>query len=400
MSDGSPRDDDPLGGMPFLGDLLRSLTEAAAGRPQNARLIARSVATSGQTEPNVDPEERNAVAELVRIAELHVAEASGLTVARESSLRVEVLNRAQWADRTIDDYRTLLASLADSLAAAMSKPSPDASENDPMAAMLKGFSELLVPMMSSLTTGSMVGNLAGRALGGYELPIPRGPERKAADKVLILLPNVDRFADEWSLQRVDVRLWTALHEVAHHAVLGVAHVGDRISRLLQRHASGFESDKAVLDSLLDDLDLSAGFESLSDMQAALADPEKLLSSVRSTEQQAIVPELTAVVAAVCGYVDHLMDRIGTGLIGSYDMLAEAMRRRRVQANGNDRFVERLLGFELDASGYDLGSDFVSGVLERAGEEGLGRLFSDPAHLPTPSEITAPGLWLARIDLPD
>jgi len=386
--------------MPFLQNLFRSLSDAAAGKPQSARLIARSVASEGQTEPNVDPEDRHAVGELVRIAELHVAEASGLTVARESSLGVEVLNRAQWADRTIQDYRPLLESLAGSLSAAMAKPGPEDSEDDPMAAMLKGFSELLAPMMSSLTTGSMVGNLAGRALGGYELPIPRAPEGKSCDKVLILLPNVDRFADEWSLDRVDVRLWTALHEVAHHAVLGVAHGSGRISRLLARHASGFESDTTVLDSLLDDFDMSAGFESLNDMQAALADPEKLLSSVRSSQQQAITPELTAVVAAVCGYVDHLMDRIGTGLIGSYAMLAEAMRRRRVQANGNDRFVERLLGFDLGASCYDLGTAFVSGVLERSGEEGLSRLLSDPAHLPTPNEIEAPGLWLARIDLPD
>ena len=37
--------------------------------------------------------------------------------------------------------------------------------------------------------------------------------------------------------------------------------------------------------------------------------------------------------------------------------------------------------------------------ERTGAEGLRRLFDDPAHLPTPNEVDAPGLWLARIDLP-
>jgi uncharacterized protein (DUF2342 family) len=44
--------------------------------------------------------------------------------------------------------------------------------------------------------------------------------------------------------------------------------------------------------------------------------------------------------------------------------------------------------------------FVRGVVERAGEEGLVRLWHSGKELPTPAELNAPGLWLARIDLPD
>ncbi|MBT5139356.1 MAG: hypothetical protein HOM37_09930, partial [Acidimicrobiaceae bacterium] len=113
----------------------------------------------------------------------------------------------------------------------------------------------------------------------------------------------------------------------------------------------------------------------------------------------IQPELTALIAAITGYVDHVMDTIGATLIGSYDMLAEALRRRRVEANTNDRFVERILGLELDAAQYDRGATFATGVVERAGKEGLSRLWSDPSHIPTTAEVDAPGLWLARIDLP-
>jgi uncharacterized protein (DUF2342 family) len=39
-----------------------------------------------------------------------------------------------------------------------------------------------------------------------------------------------------------------------------------------------------------------------------------------------------------------------------------------------------------------------GVVERAGEEGLARLWHSEKELPTPAELEAPGLWLARIDL--
>ena len=58
-----------------------------------------------------------------------------------------------------------------------------------------------------------------------------------------------------------------------------------------------------------------------------------------------------------------------------------------------------MGLELDQTQFDRGAAFVKGVIERAGTEGLDRLFDDPEHLPTPSEVDAPGLWLARIDLP-
>ncbi len=40
------------------------------------------------------------------------------------------------------------------------------------------------------------------------------------------------------------------------------------------------------------------------------------------------------------------------------------------------------------------------MVERAGEDGLARLWATERELPTPAELDAPGLWLARIDLPE
>jgi uncharacterized protein (DUF2342 family) len=103
---------------------------------------------------------------------------------------------------------------------------------------------------------------------------------------------------------------------------------------------------------------------------------------------------------VIGYVDHVMDDIGGTLIGSYRQVTEAVRRRRVGTGDADRFVERILGLNLTLEQVDRGSAFVAGVVERSGTDGLGRLWAGAQNLPTPSEVDAPGLWLARIDLPD
>jgi uncharacterized protein (DUF2342 family) len=58
----------------------------------------------------------------------------------------------------------------------------------------------------------------------------------------------------------------------------------------------------------------------------------------------------------------------------------------------------MLGVELDRSHYERGQSFCAGVVERAGMEGLNRLWAGPELLPTTAELEAPGLWLARIDL--
>ena len=214
------------------------------------------------------------------------------------------------------------------------------------------------------------------------------------------MPNLDAFGAEWSLPADDLRLWICLHEIAHHTVLGVPHVRARLEALLGEYTTKFRNDPRALEEHLGDLDISGGPEGLASLQQALDEPGALLGAIQSDEQRALLPRLEALVAVVVGVVDHVMDEVGAKLISSYGMLTEALRRRRVETGEADRFVERLLGLELTQAVYDRGSAFVEGVIERAGPDGLARLWQSEAMLPSPPEVDAPGLWLARIDLPD
>ena len=383
-----------LGDIPVIGDLMRMLQGATPGASQ-AREVGRAIACGGTSEPNIDPVERIAMEQLVRVAELRVADATGLQPARGAALRVEVVNRVGWSDRTISDYGELFGALAQSISAGAG-PDSDDTPDDPMAAMLTGLTRMIGPTMLALTTGAMVGRLAQYALGGYVLPVPR----PAGKPMLIALPSVDEFGREWSLDADDLRLWVCLHEAVYCAVFGVDHVRSTVSGLLLRHASAFDNNPRRIEELLGDFDpVSAGPEAFADLQTMLGSPDAILGAVRSREQEALLPKMTALVAAISGYVDHTMDQIGEELIGSYDRLSEALRRHRVEASKSDRFVERLLGLELDQAQYERGAAFAAGVVERAGTEGLQRLFSHPDNLPTPAEVDAAGLWLARIDLP-
>jgi putative hydrolase len=384
--------DDPFRGLPIFGDLAKLFQQQGPMSWDAARQLAHAIATDGRAEANVDPVARMKVEQLARVAELHVGQATGLLVSPTGrGITIAPVTRSQWAQRSLDAYRPHFERLAGSLQgpAAPAEPTP----GDPMGWMAPML-QMIAPMMLGMTAGSMVGHLARRAFGQYDLPIPRPP----GDELALVLTNVDEFGRDWSLPEDDLRLWVCLQEVTTHAVLGVGHVRARLDDLLARYLSGFEPDATGLEDRLGTVELDAN--GMPDLQSLLGDPEVLLGAIQSPLQRELLPRLEALVAAVVGYVDHVMDEIGGHLVSSYGMVTEAVRRRRVEESSSDRFVARLFGLELTQAQYDRGARFVDGVAERAGAEGLARLWEAERTLPTPAEVDAPGLWLARIELPD
>lgn len=388
----------PFEGLPLFGDIARMLGQQGGAAWDGARQLAISVATEGSSEPNVDPVERMRIEQLARVADLRVADVTGLsTSVGGRAVAVEPANRTRWVMATLDAYRPLMERLADALGPAEA-PEPSADDDiDPLSGMFSGMMQMFQPMVLAMTAGSMVGHLAQRTLGQYDLPIPRPTTGASADDLLLVVPNLDAFASEWSLDADDLRLWVCVHEVASHAVLGVPHVRARIDDLLTRHVSSFRNDPSSLEDRLGDVDL-ADPNALANLQEVIGSPEVILGAITSPEQEAIRPSLEAIVATVVGVVDHVVDVVGNGLLKDHPMLTEALRRRRVEAAAADRFVERLLGLELTQATYDRGTAFVDGVVDRAGEDGLRRLWEGEEMLPTPAEVDAPGLWLARIEL--
>jgi putative hydrolase len=278
----------------------------------------------------------------------------------------------------------------------MGEMDPTDAAPDPTGELLGNLAQLMGPMLLGMQSGMMVGNLSLRALGQYDLPIPRlAPEPNAAD-LLVVPANVDAFAADWSLEPDDVRLWVAVGELTHHAVLGRPHVRARLQDLLLDYVSGFEADVSSLELRLEDVDPT----NPDALREALGDPQALLGAVQTDAQRRILVQLEALACAVVGYADHIVEKVGRSLVGQSGALSEALRRRRVERGDGERFVERLFGLELGQAQYDRGIGFVRGVVERAGEEGLSPLWRSERHLPTPPEVDAPGLWLERIALPD
>ncbi|HET6875349.1 MAG TPA: zinc-dependent metalloprotease, partial [Acidimicrobiales bacterium] len=217
---------DPFGvGGPFeggpLGDLMRNLARFFTGQgPLNweiAKEMAKWAAGGGQPESNPDPLSRVRLEELMRVAEMHISEATGLAVSGGVPT-VACVSRTQWALRTLEDWKPLLERLA-------SRMTPNAGSGgtpwlpgtgdelgeageDPMARLFSGLPQVLGPFLFGLQAGSMVGQLASRAMGQYDLPMPR----PARQEILFVPEAIDKFAADWSLAPDDVRMWICLRE--------------------------------------------------------------------------------------------------------------------------------------------------------------------------------------------
>lgn len=386
---------DPFAGLPLFGDLSRALSGQGPLNWDAARQFAVLAANGGgllagtgaTVSGNVDPSVRIKYAELAAIARLHVADVMQLEVpATEPS----VATPEQWAQQTLEAYRPLFTDLATSLGPSDDLPAEVAS--DPMAQMMAGLGKMMAPAMLGMSVGSMVGNLARRAFGVYDLPIPR------ATPAMVLVPStIDQFAAAWEIELDEMRLWVLAHEIAGLTLLSIDHIADHLRSLVQRHVGAFRPDPSAITDKLTSLDIDQS-DPMAAMQQAFGDPEVLLGAVRSPEQLALEPELDAAVAVTIGVIDWVVDAVAVRIIGGNALqIAEAARRRRAESSPDDIFVERLLGIRLGAEQTARGKGFVQGVVDRAGEQGLAPLFNVPGAVPTPNEIAAPGLWLARVN---
>src|ERR1700733_5342608 len=97
-------DDNPMGGL--LGDLLKVIGSApGAGDTwfDAARTLAHGVATDGGTDESVDPLVRIAFEELARVAELHVADATGIALASSgSNISFDAVGPGMWSFRALE----------------------------------------------------------------------------------------------------------------------------------------------------------------------------------------------------------------------------------------------------------------------------------------------------------
>lgn len=418
MSD-TPTPDDPNAGSgdpfgPFgipgfdptqmnLADLMRFLQSEGPVNWEIAHQTAGYVALDGADDAAADPNEVAALEDLARTAAGIVAGETGITEVLSAPVRV--VGRAEWARLQLDALKPVLEALAVTLRGSLDGAEPDPGDlppelAGPFAALglnlggdgFGGIMGMVAPMLLGTQAGSMVGYLAQHALGRYDLPLPTtdlaGPT--------FVLTNLARFEEEWSIEARDLRFVIALHEAVQTAVRSRPWVQDALARLAIEYVSGYDLDVSRLEDRFGAIDPSDPTA----LAEAAERPEEILGAMRSPRQDDAARRLQSLVIAIVGYADAVLTQVATPLLPDFGRIHEAIVRQHVDQGEAGRFVEGLLGIRLDRDAIATGRAFTAGVVERAGAAGLHRLWESERMLPTPNELEAPGLWLARIELPE
>ncbi len=363
--------------------------------------LARQLAVAAAAEEGPDPEPGDAaragIEEAVRLAELHVLELTQLAPLADV-VHVELVRRAEWIATTMDELGPLVERAAvrmtDALGRALAAQEGEIGAEeapDALAGLGFGSTQALItqlgPLLQATQAGQVFGFLATRVFGGYDVGVPR----EIAGPLRFVMPNIERFERDWSLDTREFRTFVALHQVVHRLQFAQA--------WLPTHAAGVIDD--FLSTMTIDVEAIRGrFESVSPtdpeaFSAAFADEDgSMFGVVLDDEQRLKLDRVRALIGAVEGYGDHVATTIGRRLLGTYGTIEEAQRRHRDDEELDPIFA-RLLGVDVGRDHVTLGRLFCATVVELTDEATLAQMWTSAESLPGLAELDEPRLWLAR-----
>jgi coenzyme F420 biosynthesis associated uncharacterized protein len=340
-----------------------------------AERIALFVAGTGDAPPP-----KADLAALATESEARVTAYTGLHPARPLP-PPEGIGRREWVQTNVSSMRALLDPV---LARAGKNLGP-----------LRPAVEIAVGLMLSSEVGVVLGYLAQRVLGQYELVLLDEAVEDRPPRLLFVLPNLGQAVQAFDAEEKEFMTWVTLHEVTHAVQFaGVpwlhSHVAGLIRGLLQQAEVRLETPRKLRMPSTDELRRIA---------RALKDGD-LISILTNTAEREKLDRVQAVMAVIEGHAEHVMDAVAPDLLPSLPKLRRALDQRRRSQSGLSRLLARLLGMDLKLKQYERGKIFCDAVVRAVGPRGLHHVFSSPEALPTLAEIEDPAAWIARTGLAD
>jgi coenzyme F420 biosynthesis associated uncharacterized protein len=335
-----------------------------------AERIAGYVAGTGDAEPP-----RADLGALARLSEQRVVAYTGLTPTRELP-EPEGVSRKEWVSSNIGAMRLLL--------------DPVLAKSTQNLGALRPAMELGMGLVLSTEVGVVLGYLAQRVLGQYELVLLDEAVEDRPPRLLFVLPNLGQAVKNFGAEEEEFMTWVALHEVTHAVQFGGVpwlhgYLSGLVKELLQSAEVRLESPRK--------LRLPSGAE-VKRVLAALRQGD-LISVVTSHAERETLDRVQAVMAVVEGHAEHVMDAVAPDLLPNLPKLRQAIDRRRKSQSGVSRLLAKLLGMEMKLRQYEQGKIFCDAVVAQAGVPALHRVFTSPEALPTQAELRDPAAWLAR-----
>jgi coenzyme F420 biosynthesis associated uncharacterized protein len=335
-----------------------------------AERIAAFVAGEGEGDvPSVD------LAPLAVESEARVVEYTGLKPARPLP-PPEGIGRREWVASNIGSMRALL--------------DPVLNRAGQNLGPLRPAVQIGVGLVLSTEVGVVLGYLAQRVLGQYELVLLDEAVENRPPRLLFVLPNLGQAVRSFDADEQEFMTWVTLHEVTHAVQFaGVpwlhAHVAGLVQELLASAEVRIEAPRKLR---------VPSREEVSEIMAALRKGD-LISIVTNKAERETLDRVQAVMAVIEGHAEHVMDAVAPDLVPSLPRLRAGIDRRRRSQSGLSRLLARLLGMDLKLRQYEQGKRFCDAIVAEAGVDALHHVFSGPEALPTLRELGDPRAWLER-----
>lgn len=300
-----------------------------------------------------------------------VADATGLHLPGRPV--VAIVGRREWAERNIAAFSNLMEPTERRLAERLGWVGTD--EVGPA----------LARRLVAGETGVLLGVLARRVLGQYELVLPTGDD---GDTVAFVGDNILQLEREHQFRPQEFRLWLSLHELAHRAqFVGVPWMREHFQGLVQEMIAAAVPEPGRLRRLFREVTRRR-------REGSILDERGLFGLLASPRQSETLDRIQALMSLLEGHGHVVMDRIGRQVLTSQGRMASILKTRRADPRVAAFF--RLTGIEMKLRQYEMGEAFVMGVEGEAGWEALSHAWKGPEYLPTLAEVVDPVSWLRRV----
>ena len=329
---------------------------------------------SGPPEP-LDPWLAEEYLELARYARLRLTEATG--VRSDPMAEAMLLDRKGWARHNLRSFWYIVEPLAAKLAGS--------AGSGPLDAVLKP----LGPALLGMQMGAMVGMMSDEVLGLFDAGLPAAEPSGS----VFVVSNIEAFAAEYGLDARQVRLWSALHEVAHDALAGRAWFRPHLIGLFKDLAESMELDPGAM---------AAWHEELADpakLEARLSQGGGFAGLFGGPLHDEHLEDIRRLLTVVDGYGAYLVERASSGLLPDLPSIRNAMSSRQ-QNQGDQSMVGGLFRLEPTAGTHGPAAAFCTEVADRWGETAVHRVWERPENLPVGGELTDATGWAARVLLDD
>lgn len=240
--------------------------------------------------------------------------------------------------------------------------------------------------MRAVIAGGALTLISSRILGQY---VPFGPE----PFLCLCAPSIMETERKLEVNPSDFRMWIVLHEQTHRVQF--ANATWMPSYLLERCQLLVESETGSQNrSFLQDLP-SRMSQLRADREANRPTSVQVLNAFSSPEAVAAIAEVNAVMSLLEGHADIMTDRGGRRLIRSVKTIRDRFQARRNRV-GIWSVLNKLLGMDAKLAQYEQGAHFCREVLRIGDMDLLNLAFSEPAALPTSTELLRPQQWCERM----